>query len=99
MTIIDYSKIADALIKKIHAEVKKVKGCHVSDFLKYDMGEHEYGVQISTCSPEYICDVISNVIRKSKYGIVIREESHVGHFDWASDTYIKDCAVVEFKVK
>jgi hypothetical protein len=44
-----------------------------------------------------ISDLMGDIIRKSPNATVVKEEEHKGSYDWASDTYIKDCSTVEYK--
>lgn len=99
MTIINYETEASKLFNKIKSDLKKVKGCYVSNILCSNIDKNTYWIQVDTCSPSYVCDVIEDTITKSKYGSVVHKEAHEGSFDWASDTYIKDCSVVTFTMK
>ena len=99
MAKIDYVKIAADLEAKIRKAVKTCKLSHKEVIYVEALGKNEYFIQVDCSEPLYMCDVISDVIRKHKYGIVICEEQHVGHFDWSADIYIKDSACVTYGVK
>lgn len=99
MAVIDYKAIAGDLIAKITKSVKATKGTFAGDPTFHELGENEFMVQVDCMETLSMCDVISTVISKHKYGVIIREETHEGFFDWRSDTYIKDCVTVTFGVK
>lgn len=99
MAKIDYTTIARDLIAKISKAVNSSKISFKSNLTFSELGNNEYFVQVDCMETLAMCDVISDVITKHKYGVLIREETHEGQFDWKSDTYIKDCACVTFGVK
>lgn len=99
MAVIDYAVIASGLEEKIRKAVKTSKVTYKEIIAVSPLGKNEFYIQVECAEPLYMLDVISDVIRADKYGIVISEEAHVGFFDWKSDTYIKDCACVTYGVK
>lgn len=57
------------------------------------------GIFVETSEPMHMRDVIETVIQKHKYGVRLGHKHHIGSFDWASDTYIKDAIEVSYSVK
>ena len=95
--------ITQAIISKeldrLHRQFKKLVagGKHrtLEDFSAIAPGT--YFVQIS--SPERLTDYMSDIIHKSDRAVLIFAKEYPGYYDWASDIYIKDCSVVQFKLK
>ena len=88
MAKIDYTAIAGDLIAKITKAVKSSKVSHKSNPVFTEIGNNEFMVQVDCSETLAMCDVISDVISAHKYGLLIREETHEGFFDWKADTYI-----------
>lgn len=99
MAKIDYLEIAADLEKKIRSAIKKANISFKEIVEVCSLGKNEYFIQVNCMETLSMLDVISDVIRAHKYGFVIREEEHIGFFDWESDTYIKDSACVTYGVK
>jgi len=55
-------------------------------------------ITIETNIPEGVGDLAEEIIKKSKRAMWGSMKCHPGSFDWASDTYIKDCVLIAFKV-
>lgn len=88
------SKENELILRKMKALAKASDPhCEVADYGRMSNGN--YYVQIN--GPVQISDRMGDIIRKSSNAKVVSEEEHVGHYDWASDTYIKDCSTVEYK--
>lgn len=99
MAKIDYIAIAADLEAKIRKAVKSCKMTYKEIVSISELHKNEYFIQVDFSEPNNMCDVIADVIRKHKYGVVISEEQHVGFFDWQADIYIKDSACVTYGVK
>lgn len=88
------AKENEAILKKMRALAKSAdKYCELADHGR--MGNGNYYVQIN--GPVQISDLMGDIIRKSPNAKVVKEEEHKGSYDWASDTYIKDCSTVEYR--
>lgn len=100
MAIIDYVLAMKKLETDISNAIRKQnKKFHVRDITFHNLGNNVHGVLVECSEPVSMNDIIIDVIRKSKYGEVVSSRTHKGSFDWAADTYIKDCADVDYRVK
>ena len=103
VTIIDVRKRVqityEFALLKLLKEAKK-KGVRIAD-ISFDIDEdrNDIGyINIETDCPEWVADTLGDYIRISNYGKVRKQSVHPGKYDWASDTYFKDYASVEFSI-
>lgn len=88
-------KEAELIVQKSVIALQKATK-HVGFIDKGFVGR-EYVVTVETNLPEFMNDLIEAQVAKSSRATLVSCAIHDGYFDWASDTYIKDCSHVVFK--
>ena len=88
-------KEAEAIVKKMTKMIKAASPY-------FDVEASFYGVDGRQCSVQANNDrklafELSSFVHNSKFCKLIDFQNHAGHFDWAADTYIKDCSIIEFE--
>lgn len=102
--LIDSRKTADSILKKAVASIKANSGYlahhEANTHVVEEHGKHVHYCEIiiETNIPEWAVDVICAEVIKTEYAALTSYTSSEGHFDWASDTYIKPSAIVHFKM-
>lgn len=98
MTVIDYNTILSTLNSKIEKAARNTKGIYVKN-IAFDTKLPIKTVEIETSEPVHMAHVIEQVINKYTYGVNRGYKIYEGFYDWASNSYIKDCVVVMYSVK
>jgi hypothetical protein len=86
---------AESILKQITAYVKKQCPGH-KDINLYKIGNVWH---IDVESPLQLSDDMETIVNKTKHGYVQHRSETPGQYDWASDTYIRDCSSVAFILK
>lgn len=81
---------AEAIVKKIEVFAKK-------QYAEVDADYEGNTCYVQVNSPLQISDDMADFVTKSNFCTLISKREYKGIFDWASDTYIKECSTIEFK--
>lgn len=81
---------------KILAKVKALASKHPYSEVVDHGKTHEGFFYIQVDGPEQLSDHMASIVTESPRGILKEAKEHKGKFDWASQTYIKDCSTVTF---
>lgn len=97
MPMIDIKARNEAEIKKIISKITAhIKGMKYAELADHGWtGRNTYMIQVN--SPYQMCDELAYIVNRSDNAVVVDMKDHEGSFDWASETYCKDCSTVEFK--
>jgi hypothetical protein len=102
LVVIDPKAEAEKLLATLVKLIKSKHG-HVA-FTYTEVSKKEYKGQQVACAQigietnigEWVCDEASGLISKIEYAKLASASVAKGFFDWSSDTYIKDSAIISF---
>lgn len=91
---IDVLATANKLVAKWQRDLRRV-GAHVGN-VELNVGNDVAEVIVETDAGVWLADQMSSDLSKVEYTKIIGITKCPGHFDWKSDTYIKDAVVLHF---
>ena len=91
---IDVLHTANKLFAKWQRDLRKV-GAHIGN-VELNVGNDVAEVIIKTDVGVWLADQMCSDLSKVEYTKIIGLSKCPGHFDWKSDTYIKDAVMLHF---
>lgn len=95
MPIVNNQAAADLLFKKIKKNILTHKSFYFGEVM-YHINGNVFSITVECNEPVSMGDIIENLIKKDSRARVSSIQAYAGSFDWASDTYFKDCIIVDW---
>lgn len=94
MLNLNVDKILAQVIKSFDKVVKSAT-CNTGALSVHRVVNH-FSVQVE--NDGQLSDYLGDVIRAHPYAHLIEASNFKGSYDWSSDTYVRDCTVITFRI-